>query len=94
MPRPTIKLYDAIQRMRDLSAKNIPFSFSFIGYSEQTQSSSGYKEVTNALIRKGYRDDQSDLSNILVAYTDMKDETPRQFYLPLLMTFNEYIIQP
>ena len=91
----TIKLRDAISRMRQLSKVNVPFSFSFISYSEQLQSSDGYKVVDNAILRPGYREDQSDYSNILIAYTDFTDkEKERQFYLPLLMTFNQFKVVP
>lgn len=91
----TIKLRDAIRRMRQLSAVNVPFSFSFISYSEVNQSSNGYKVVDKALLRAGYRRSQSDYHNILIAYTDFTDkESSRQFYLPLLMTFNNLQIIP
>jgi hypothetical protein len=90
----TIKLRDAIKQMRRMSSLNIPFSFSYITYSEQTQSSDGLKTVDKGLIRKGYRSNQSDKSNLLIAYTDYSsNEDKRQFYLPLLMTFNNQLIQ-
>lgn len=90
-----IKLRDAIKRMRQLTNANVPFSFSFISYSESLQKSDGYKEVHNAVLRKGYRSDQSDYSNILIAYTAFnKEEDNRHFYLPLLMTFNNMIVLP
>ena len=94
--RPTIKLRDAIQQMRKLSSAGVPFSFTFISYSEQLQKSDGLKGVENALLRTGYRQDQSDKHNLLIAYKSFNgsQEGDRQFYLPLLMTFNQYIIQP
>lgn len=93
---PTIKLRDAIQQMRKLTKAGIPFSFSFISYSDVLQKSVGYKQVENALLRKGYREDQSVYSELLIAYTTFNgsNEADRQFYLPLLMTFNQYKIQP
>lgn len=91
----TIKLREAIRRMRQLSAANIPFSFSFISYSETSFSSDGYKTVSSALLRPGYREDQSSYANILIAYTDFSDkECERQFFLPLLMTFNQLKVVP
>lgn len=97
----SIKLRDAIARMRQLTKANVPFSFSFISYSESLQKSDGYKVVENAILRTGYRSDQSDYSSILVAYTsftkdgaDRHDEADRHFYLPLLMTFNNIIVVP
>jgi hypothetical protein len=93
MPAPTIKLQDALLRMRDLTKKSIPFSFSYISYSEQQRSSDGLKVVANALLRPGYREDQSDKANILIAYTDLSNDNHRQFYLPLLMSFNGQLIE-
>lgn len=90
----TIRLLDALRRMRQLSECNIPFTFSFIGYSEQHRSCGGIKVVQRALLRTGYRDDQSSLGNLLLAYTNMEDERPRQCYIALLMTFNEFKIVP
>lgn len=92
----TIKLRDAIKRMRELSKANVPFSFSFISYSNKLNKSDGLKTVDNAILRKGYRNDQSDYANILIAYTsfDNQDEADRHFYLPLLMTFNQFKVIP
>jgi len=90
-----IKMSEAIQRMRDLTELNIPFAFSFITYNSSKGSTNGLKNVFKALLRKGYRDDQSKKSNILIAYYDYDDNTTeKQFYLPLLMTLNGLIIKP
>lgn len=90
-----IKLRDAIKQMRTFTRINIPFSFSFISYSEDLQSSEGLKVVERALLRKGYRDDQSKKAGLLIAYTDYSDiDKQRQFYLPLLMTFNNKRVIP
>jgi hypothetical protein len=91
-----IKLRDAIKKMRAQSELNIPFSFSFVSLNQSTQSSNGLKTVNEALLRTGYRDDQSDKSNILIAYYDctQMDDKARQFYLPLLMTYNDYKVIP
>ena len=94
MTNNTIKLWDALQRMRLMSEMNIPFSISFITYNESTQDTKGLRVVDKALLRVGYRADQSHLSDILVAYTDLQNEGARQFYLPLLMTFNGYKVIP
>lgn len=90
-----IKLRDAIAQMRQLTKINVPFSMSFITYSEQLRTTNGLKIVERALLRKGYRDNQSSYSNILIAYTDYTDtQADRQFYLPLLMTFNNQQVIP
>lgn len=90
---PTIKLYDAIKRMRKLTELGIPFTFKFLSYNATTGASDGFKEVTNAQLRKGYRDDQSDKSNLLIGYVNQHDSS-RWFYLPLLIKFNGYTIKP
>ncbi len=91
----TIKLREAIQRMRKLTELNVPFSFSYISYSDVNQSSDGLKQVEQALLRAGYSHKHSDYSNILIAYTNYADnQKSRHFYLPLLMTFNKLKVIP
>lgn len=95
MPQETIKLREALKRMRALSEINVPFSITFATYSEEGQSSNGYKTVNQALIRPGYRADQSQYHNMLIAYSDYDNrEANRQFYVPLLLRFNEYTVTP
>lgn len=89
----TIKLYDALKRMRTLTDLGIPFTFKFLSYNATTGTSDGFKEVTNAQLRKGYRDDQSDKASILIGYVNQHDGN-RWFYLPLLIKFNGYTIKP
>jgi hypothetical protein len=89
----TIKLYDAIKRMRKLTELGIPFSFSFLTYNQSTGISDGIKNVTNAQLRKSYRNDQSSKSKLLVGYVN-KNDGNRWFYLPLLLKFNAYTVKP
>ncbi|MFA9191147.1 hypothetical protein AAGV28_07160 [Flavobacterium sp. FZUC8N2.13] len=89
----TVKLYDAIKRMRELTDKGIPFSFSFMSYNDTNGTSSGIKTVTNAQLRMGYRNDQSKKASILIGYVNGQDGN-RWFYLPLLLKFNGYTIKP
>lgn len=90
---PTIKLYDALKRMRKLTALGIPFTFSFLSFNETNNTTDGFKDVTKAQLRKGYRDDQSKKSDILIGYVNAHDGK-RWFYLPLLMKFNGYTVTP
>lgn len=85
---------DAISRMRTLSEANIPFSFGYFSYSGQLKTGGVYKEVKAAVLRSGYREDQSDLHNVLIAYTDLKNEGDRHFYYCLLATFNGNKVNP
>ena len=89
----TIKLYDALKRMRKLTDLGIPFTFSFLSYNETKGISDGFKHVTHAQLRKGYRDDQSDKASVLIGYVNAH-EGKRWFYLPLLMKFNGYTVTP
>lgn len=89
----SIKLYDALKKMRKLTELGIPFTFQFLSYNESKHSSEGFKVVTNAQLRKGYRDDQSDKADILIGYVNGLDKS-RWFYLPLLTRFNGLKIQP
>jgi len=92
MPQ-TIKLYEAIKRMRVLTELGIPFTFTFLSYNSTTQSSNGFKHVLNGQLRKGYRNDQSDKADILIGYVNEYD-CDRWFYLPLLMKFNGIQVKP
>ena len=89
----TINLYDALKRMRKLTELGVPFTFSFLSYNDTTGTSEGFKSITNAQLRKGYREDQSDKAYILIGYVNGMDKK-RWFYLPLLIKFNGYTIKP
>lgn len=90
---PTIKLYDALKRMRTLTKLGIPFSFTFLSFNATNGTTDGFKTITKAQLRKGYRDDQSDKADILIGYVNAHDGN-RWFYLPLLMKFNGYTVTP
>lgn len=79
--------------MRELSAGNIPFSFSFYTYSEQRYETKGIKRVNKALLRTGYTPKQSDKSEVLVAYYDVEEDKNGFAYLPLILTFNDNELQ-
>lgn len=88
-------LYQAVKRMRELTVAGVCFTFTYQSYSKQATHTSGVKVVKRALLRLSYRDDQSELSQQLITYQDLdNDEAPRMFHLPLLLSFNEYIIKP
>lgn len=89
--QPTIKLYDALKRMRVLTKAGIPFSFEYLSYNSSKGESNGFKIVTNAQLRQGYRNNQSDKASVLIGYTNNHGGN-RWFYLPLLIKFNGYKI--
>ena len=87
--------HQAVKRMRELTLIGVCFAFSYQSYSKQSLSSDGTKHVAHGLLRMGYRDDQSKLSQQLITYIDLdNNEASRMFHLPLLLSFNEYTIQP
>lgn len=89
----TITPFEAVKRMRELTDKGIPFTFEFLSYNATKRSSDGFKAVSKSQLRKGYRDDQSDKADILIGYVNEYSQN-RWFYLPLLITFNQYRIKP
>lgn len=85
----------AVARMRTLTDLGITFSFSFMSYSSTIGKSNGIKRISKALLRKGYRVDQSSIAKQLIGYIDYTNvDANRTFHLPLLLSFNEYKIQP
>lgn len=92
-----IKLREAVKRMRALSELNIPFSVGFYKCNTTSGAISVYRTVDKAIIRQGYRDNQSNKANVFIAYVDCDDaatDKNRQFYLPLLMKFNGFKVIP
>lgn len=92
-----IKLREAVQRMRALTELNIPFSVGFYKCNTTSGALSSYKVVAKAILRQGYRDNQSSKANVFLAYIDCDDivtDKNRQFYLPLLMKFNGFKVIP
>jgi hypothetical protein len=91
-----IKKRAAVEQMRNLSELNIPFSFGFFTCNTTKGTSQGYKEVQRAILRPGYRANQSDKAGVLIAYIDYddtKEDKNRHFYYPLLMMFNGQKVQ-
>lgn len=85
----------AVKMMREYTKLGVPFSFSFVKYSKSRNTTDGVKVVEKAVLRQGLRNNQSDLSQSLVAYTDLsKNDSPRFFHLSLLLTINDIKIEP
>lgn len=87
---------EALKRMRDLTANNIPFSFGFITYNSKNAVSKGYRLIGKGLLRASMRPEQSDKSDVLIAYLDCDDSSEdknRFFSYPLLMMFNGKKVQ-
>ena len=74
--------------MRALSAEGVPFSFSFMSYSEDRQSSNGIVEVGKAKLRARTSKKDNQNADFMENYLDLDTNEARQFYHPLLMSFN------
>lgn len=80
---------DVIKQMRYLTTNGIPFSFEFISLNQSTGSSNGVVMVDSAMLRKG----RATNSPLLIAYTDLSNEEPKHFHLPLITKFNGNLIR-
>jgi|JI7StandDraft_1071085.scaffolds.fasta_scaffold432470_1 hypothetical protein len=87
-----IHINDAIIKMRQLTEMSVPFSIEFYSYNSTKKVSDGYKKVESCLLRQGLRKDNSDKSEILIAYYDYNKNKNGFFNLPLLMKLNGYTI--
>lgn len=83
-----LTVFEAINEMRELSAKEIPFSFSFMSYDRDKQASKGIVEVRNAKLRNKSKMVSFENSEIIEPYYDLDAMEHRRFAHPTLMTFN------
>lgn len=81
-------VFEAIGEMQDLSEKEIPFSFSFMSYSETKQSSQGVIEVRRGRLKLTDKREKYLNADIMLEYLDLDTMEHRRFYLAALMTFN------
>lgn len=82
-----LELYTALKRMHELTEAGAPFSLEFY------KSNGELRRVDKAILRKGYRRDQTDKAQFLVAYTDVQTGKQRQFHRSLLMKLNDIEIK-
>ncbi len=89
-----ITAHQAIKRMKELTHIGVSFSITYQSLNTTKGVSNGFKEVKKAVLRKSMREDQSDLSHQLISYVDLDNkDVPRQFYLCLLLKFNDHTIK-
>lgn len=84
-----MKLYEAIAKMRELTAQGRAFSFSFMSYNSSTNTTEGVVDVRKAVLRKKADAKSYRNADILMPYYDYDISEARQFYLPCLMSFND-----
>jgi hypothetical protein len=78
----------ALAAMRAYTRVGVPFSMEYLSYNTSTGVTQGVKKVKRAVLRTGLTQEQSDKSDVLVAYTDLDGNKPRQFYAPLILKVN------
>ena len=83
-----IKLFDAIEKMKNLSKEDNFFSFTFLSCDLSRQKSDGVIEVKNATLTKRNTKEQNVNAEIMLNYYDHNLKENRRFYQPLLMFFN------
>lgn len=83
-----MNVFEAISKMRALSANNVPFSIEFLSCNTTNGTSKGVKTINNCVLRVGLSAEYSDKAKSLVAYTDLDTQEHRSFYIPLLLKFN------
>lgn len=83
-----MELFEAIKQMRELSRRNVPFSFSFMSYNETVRKSDGIITVRHARLRARAQEKHHKYAEIIEEYLNLDTGEPRHFYQPLLMSFN------
>lgn len=81
-------LYQAIEKMRNLSERGIPFSFSFMSYSYDRHRSSGVVEVSRARLRKQSSETDNKHADIMLNYIDLDTNEYGRCYQLLLLEFD------
>ena len=86
-------VYEAIDRMRELSRLRIPFSFSFMSYSIARRKSEGIVTVRRARLCKQNRKERNRYSDYMLNYIDLDTGKQASCWQPLLLTFNDNELQ-
>lgn len=82
-----MNVYEAIEKMRKLSAAGESFSFTFMSYNSSAGKSDGVVEVRHGMLRVRQSDDYNKNAEYMESYIDLDTGEYRQFWQPLLMTF-------
>ncbi len=86
-------VYEAIDRMRELSRLRIPFSFSFMSYSIARRKSEGIICIRRARLCKQNRKERNRYSSYMLNYIDLDTGKQASCWQPLLLTFNDNELQ-
>lgn len=81
-------VYEAIHKMRALTAKGESFAFSYMSYSMQREQSHGEIEVEHATLIKNPKAQKTEYDDYMLTYKNLDTDEAHHFWQPLLMTFN------
>lgn len=82
-----MNVYEAIEKMRELSAAGESFSFTFMSYNSSAGKSDGVVEVRHGMLSTRQSTDYNKNAEYMESYIDLDTGEYRQFWQPLLMTF-------
>ena len=83
-----ITIWEAIRRMRQITADKETFSMVYMSYDRSRQKSTGMIRVDRAQLRAQTRTDENMNADHMLNYLDRDLNLPRQFYQITLMEFN------
>lgn len=83
-----MRVYEAIEQMRAMSAKGETFSFAFMSFSYTRKKSEGIVHVEHAKLTKQSKKENNRFSNYMLNYMDMDSMETHQCWQPLLLEFN------
>jgi len=83
-----INIFDAIEKMRELSKKGEHFSMAFMSCDTSREKSNGLVEVPKAKLRSAAADNAYKNSEHILDYLDIDSNIPGRCYQILIMYFN------
>lgn len=82
-------VYDAINKMRELTKNGESFSFSFMSYSIEKRRSEGIIHVPHARLAKQSRKSQNQYADYMINFIDLDLMKDRHCWQPLIIEFND-----
>lgn len=83
-----MQLFDALNKMRELSKKGQTFAFSFMSYSRTRQNTHGIVNVQHGILKRRTKAANYENSDMIEEYVDHDTGEAKRFYQCTLMFFN------
>lgn len=83
-----MKVFEAINKMRELSGRGESFSFSFMSYSYERRKSNGVVHVERARLRKQCTKEQNRFADYMLNFYNLDTCEDGRCWQPLLLEFN------